>query len=313
MRKVAKASAPGKIHLIGEHSSVYGKPAVLVAINRRITVSLKNANTNSFGGDKKVLTATKAIQNFITKKYMVELQPVSVSIQSDLPIGQGMGSSAAFSAALTGALFWLYKLPFETDSIFEAAYEGEKIFHGNPSGGDLAASVYGGVVWFRKETENIKIIKKLNISKKSPTSFFIIDSGKAIESTKEMVVDIVGRKFKKDIKAVGSIMDAQEIITKDLANALVIGDNKMLEFAIVVAEENLEKLGVVGLKTKKIIKTLEKAGISVKISGAGGVKEGSGILVCLPKNVFKIKRICKENNWDFFSVDIEQEGIRIEK
>ena len=33
-------SAPGKIHLLGEHAVVYGKPALLVAINKRCTVTL---------------------------------------------------------------------------------------------------------------------------------------------------------------------------------------------------------------------------------------------------------------------------------
>ncbi len=39
MKKI-KVSAPGKIHLMGEHSVVYGKPALLAAINKRVFVEL---------------------------------------------------------------------------------------------------------------------------------------------------------------------------------------------------------------------------------------------------------------------------------
>ena len=40
MAKV-EASAPGKCSLFGEHAVVFGQPAVAVAIEQRITVSLE--------------------------------------------------------------------------------------------------------------------------------------------------------------------------------------------------------------------------------------------------------------------------------
>ena len=35
-------SAPGKIHLLGEHTVVYGKPALLASINKRLYVGIKS-------------------------------------------------------------------------------------------------------------------------------------------------------------------------------------------------------------------------------------------------------------------------------
>lgn len=44
MTQKTTVSAPGKIHLVGEHVVVYGKPAVIAAIDRRCYVSLTQTN-----------------------------------------------------------------------------------------------------------------------------------------------------------------------------------------------------------------------------------------------------------------------------
>ena len=45
IRKIIKASVPGKIHFLGEHTAVYGKPAILAAINKRCSVTLTPTET----------------------------------------------------------------------------------------------------------------------------------------------------------------------------------------------------------------------------------------------------------------------------
>ena len=47
MSKIAQASAPGKIILVGEHSVVYGQPALVMAINKRAFVKVER--TESMG------------------------------------------------------------------------------------------------------------------------------------------------------------------------------------------------------------------------------------------------------------------------
>ena len=45
------ASAPGKFVVLGEHSVVYGKPAVVLATDRRITCSVRRSKKNSLNGE----------------------------------------------------------------------------------------------------------------------------------------------------------------------------------------------------------------------------------------------------------------------
>jgi mevalonate kinase len=144
------ATAPGKIHLLGEHTSVYGKPALLAAIDKSVSVSIESAKNgkgfSEHGKDREELE--QVLLSAIKKKFTISKIPkYKIEIKTDLPIGSGLGSSAAFSAASAAVLLTFLNLPNDKETIFEIAYEGEKFFHGNPSGGDLAAVVNAGLTF----------------------------------------------------------------------------------------------------------------------------------------------------------------------
>lgn len=300
MRRIVRSSAPGKIHLIGEHSSVYGKPAILAAIDKRVVVAIEKA-PQKVKQNKTLLS----IQKYLNKKFKIPIESFLVSTDGNLPIGRGMGSSAAYSSALAACLFDFYNLKFDLDEIYNAAYEGEKIIHGNPSGGDLAACVYGGIIYFRKESENVKLYKKINPKKNF--SFFAIDSGKSVESTKEMVLR-VSHLPKKRIE---KFCCDQEILSKKMADEIM--DGLDVSKTINMAEKNLETIRVVGAEAKNIIQNLNSKGFSAKISGGGGVKKGSGMIIVEGSNPKRITNLCNKNGWESFSINIEDEGVRLEK
>lgn len=235
------------------------------------------------------------------------IPPYSISVRSEIPIGGGMGSSAALSATFTAALLTFLKLRWDQNTLFEIALEGEKLFHGNPSGGDLAAVIYGGMIWFRKETDSIKAITPLPFKTKL-NKFLLIDSGKPVESTKEMVEKVKQLGSKKT----ASIFDSQEQLTKELGTALAENNVKDLMFTIRSGERNLESLGVVGNQAKAIIKVVEKSGGAAKIMGGGGIREGSGMILCLIKDPDPPLKLARQNNWKVLKIKLEQEGLKRE-
>src|SRR4030042_5639537 len=106
-------SAPGKIYLLGEHSVVYGKPALLAVIDRRIYVKCQSASRRTnVKGQKgiKIISSqnTYLIERAISvfqKYYAIrDITPIEISVISEVPPGSGLGSSAALSAAIIGAL-----------------------------------------------------------------------------------------------------------------------------------------------------------------------------------------------------------------
>ena len=79
-----------------------------------------------------------------------EYKPLYVKLSSELPIGSGFGSSAAFSVSLTGALFKFYGLPIEDrETISDWAFQSERLFHGKPSGIDNTIATFGGCVFYQ--------------------------------------------------------------------------------------------------------------------------------------------------------------------
>src|SRR3989344_316164 len=187
MNKVI-VSAPGKIHLMGEHAVVYGKPALLSAINRRTVVTVQESDSFSIHPSKGGRLIREALR-VVSERFKITQKPnITISVSSSIPTGRHLGSSAALSVATVGALLYFFKKIWNPQLINTLSYEVEKLQHGNPSGGDNSTSTFGGFVWFRKEFEFLKTIWQLPMNQnKLLSSFLLIDTGKPLESTGEMV------------------------------------------------------------------------------------------------------------------------------
>ena len=101
-------SAPGKCILFGEHAVVYGQPAVAVALDQRITVRLQPSQTGTWllDGNRLNMSRNPHISGLIQKLWPANMgaPPLSIHIQGNIPRSSGLGSSAALSVALAGAL-----------------------------------------------------------------------------------------------------------------------------------------------------------------------------------------------------------------
>jgi mevalonate kinase len=290
--KRIKVSAPGKIHLLGEHAVVYGKPALLAAINKRVFVEItsrsdkkKEIIINNIHGEKIVDYVKYAID--VTVKYYKKRLPsgFTLTIKSEIPPGAGMGSSAASAVAIAGAITLFLKQAFDKKIINEIALLIEKYNHVNPSGGDNSASCYGGFIWFRRETSNFKIIEPLSfvLPKEIKKNIYIIDTGKSKETTGEMV-KFVKQFIKKNKKNAEKIFNDQEELTKNLLSAFSASDENQIKLIIKKGQRNLEKIGVVPSSVKKMIRHIEKLGGAAKICGGGGISNATGVLLVYQNN-----------------------------
>ena len=104
------ASAPGKCILFGEHAVVFGQPAVAVAIEQRISVSLELSDKKDdewrIDGMKFIASKhphVKALRSRMWQK-SAGAPALSIQISGDIPPASGLGSSAALSVAASACL-----------------------------------------------------------------------------------------------------------------------------------------------------------------------------------------------------------------
>jgi mevalonate kinase len=312
-RSAVSYSAPAKIILCGEHAVVYGKPALICALDLRLTVSI-TPSSNTYADDQLKYVATKVIE-YLTRKNipLTSVGGYRASIRSQIPSGRNLGSSAAFSVAAAAAFLHFYTgVESGREMINAVAYEVEKRFHGNPSGADNSTSCFGGLIYYRKEFEFLKHISALNA--KLPQIFvdhlFIVQTGKPKESTADMVA-AVGRAYNEDPTRIEGAMNLIEKATKKMTLAVTGENADMCRDAIVENEAQLEVLGVVSQRTKMLLAQLAPYGVG-KVTGGGGRAAGSGNVLFFAYEPLVAAQYFDKNNISYLRFVQDYQGVKKE-
>ncbi len=307
-------SVPGKVHLMGEHAVVYGKPALLAAVNLRLRVTVEEGKDGVDVVSSEPSDYIRHAVEVVRQEYkLTSLPSMKITVTSDIPAGYHLGSSAAVAVGTVGAVTYFLKKIWNPAAINQIAYEVEKKMHGNPSGGDNTTVTMGGFIWFRKELEFLKSIWQLPF--KPPSSmnhFFLINTGRPQETTGEMVA-YVNAKCQMLNAKYNALFDKNEKQTKRITVAIKEGNEKELMEAITAGERTLEGMGVVSKKILPLIQAVEHIGGAAKILGGGGRTEGVGFLLCYHHYPEKITEFCKPYGFSTQPVQLGEEGMRLEE
>ncbi len=133
-------SAPGKVILLGEHAVVFGRSAIALAIGLRSRCRAQVIDDRSSDRDPWVVQHGSYINTAIQHNW--DGGPLDIEIQSQLPSGSGLGSSAAVTVATLGALASL-KGNFDEEAIARQAFEVESLVQGRASPIDTSVSAHG--------------------------------------------------------------------------------------------------------------------------------------------------------------------------
>lgn len=314
MKTTIIVSSPGKLIIGGEHAVVYGRRALVTSIGRRLYMQLiedrqveERIVDVSFLDKKErysvdLSTAKDAfpieiqaimfVANYFQSTYRIDLQ-----IRSEIPIGAGLGSSAAFSVCLVGCFYLLKHQTFDREQINQLAYQVECLFHGTPSGIDNTISTYGQSLLYSRTSQKHLDFRLSNLA--------ILDTG-IPKSTKRMV-DLVRSFVEKNPQQGEETLAAIERCV-----------DRMIEHPDEIKElfscnqQLLQTLGVSIPAIDQIIDKLATCDIPAKITGAGG----GGCLIALTENHTKTEvwDLLKENS--IKSIEFVQcgvEGLRQEQ
>ena len=269
-----ETSAPGSLMLLGEHAVLYGRRALVCAINRRIRVTLHPLPSaeleivSALGHYKSPLKIEKSAPEF---RFVLEaLRPyrnhfpsgLRLEIHSEFSAELGFGSSAAVTTATHAALSqWVEGAPISPEELFTRGLKTIRAVQGRGSGADLAASVFGGAVEYKMEQPPLPI----------PADFPLLAVYCGYKKPTPEVIKIVQSYYAKAPERFEELFDIIDIETAHAAEALRANDLQALGFYLNWGQEKMEALQLSTPELQEIIETLRQTPglLGAKISGSG--------------------------------------------
>jgi mevalonate kinase len=322
------ASAPAKIILFGEHFVVYGEPAIVLAIDKRAYATVdhsddkclhvRSANLNLRGYFKDGIFK---VEQGDMREAKLKFEPVKVAVEkvlaaykdnvgldveinSTVPVGAGLGSSAAVVAAVTVAVGALLNVKMSKEDVFRVALEAERVVHGTPSGVDPAIATFGGTLLFQTDTG----FKPLEVKTEIP--LVIGDTG--VERSTKVQVDKVRTITGNYPQIVELIRKAAREIVLRALDAFKRNDLKTLGDLMNINHALLYGVGVSDESLEWLINAAKKAGaLGAKLTGAGG----GGCMIALANNEKLqgvLDAIMRAGGRPFIARKTD-EGVRIER
>lgn len=303
MLKEYTLNVPGKVIITGEHSVLQGCPAIAAACSRYITNHL---HTNNIGKvefiDKEpqppvaYQLLNKASEEF--KRYFELSTGVTMEFSSTLPIGSGMGSSAAVASAAFAGLCMITENRIAPEAMLESIKRCEHIIHGTSSGLDPAAVIYGGMV---KKAKGI--ITSCPLS--TPLQFYIVNTGKPTCSTGDAVAE-AKKHFTPDL------IKQFTAVAEKIEKHLEAGDLVSIIADVQENEKLLETIGVVPEHVRSFARKAGSFGMGFKISGAGAIcgnNGGIGLLFIPEGSQSQAQELCQSFGYTMDQIQFHIGGL----
>jgi mevalonate kinase len=333
-------SAPGKVYLFGEHAVVYGEPAVPCAVERRARVTVDPRDDGrirvdaadlsldgfivTWGGSiddrpdidvpaPLVEAAMEYIEAAVQQARGAADAPdagFDITVESAIPLGAGLGSSAAVVVAGIDAATRALGTKLDPEEVARRAYEAEyEVQDGQASRADTFCSAMGGAV--RVEGDDTRTID-------APPLPFVVGYDGGAGDTGELVAGVRALREEHDfaadtVETIGDLTREGERLLAaadpecEPSDGLLAALGELMDFN----HGLLEALGVSARSLDAMVWAAREADAhGAKLTGAGG----GGCTVALDptdetEHALGYTAECEQS----FRAELATEGVRVEE
>ncbi|MET0388716.1 MAG: mevalonate kinase [Polyangiales bacterium] len=302
----------GKVILLGEHSVVYGRPALAAGLARGCTARAAVAESDSLSVEPWGVTVhaareeSDADRELLRRGFLAlcercrpERPGLAVSANMEIPGGAGLGGSAALSVAVIRAMDDALGTPRSDEDALAASLAWERVFHGNPSGIDSAMALGGGLQLYSRGQTG----PSLQPVRASRGLHLVIGNSAEHGSTKAMVASVAWQHAQDSAKA-EQIFDAIAALVLDAKSALEAGDHVRLGELMNANQTWLDALRLSTERLDRMCGLAREAGaLGAKLTGGGG----GGCMIALARDAAateSIVRALSDAGYQAFGVEV---------
>jgi mevalonate kinase len=293
------ARAPGKCIVFGEHAVVHGAPELLFALDLETQVFVRRADTTRLNGDSEAVAKNPYLARALESVWSGE-GPIDIRAVSRIPRAAGLGSSAAFVAALTSAL-GAATGGMDRPTLADRSFQIERGAQGVGSPGDTAAAVAGGFLavnggggeplWSVTDGARHWDVRRVA----DPGWVWVVAHSGIPRSTAD-AVRAVGRRLARPDGA--ALLDQFRQVAEDGIRAVERSDRRRVAELLSRNQELLREVGVSHPRLEELLRAAAPAAEGAKLTGAGA----GGSIVVLPvpgKEMDLVRRLARAGGLPF--------------
>ncbi|MGA1820025.1 MAG: mevalonate kinase [Thermoplasmatota archaeon] len=304
-----EASSPAKAILFGEHAVVYGKPAIALSLDRRMSVTAFPAAEPRVDNGRLSIRKHRYVR--WAYENMWDGPAIAFRTRSTIPTASGLGSSAALSCSVVSALD-LLKGDFSEQSTARRSFEVEYNVQGRASPTDTSCSTHGnGILLSSDIRENLlwSITKgetTWNIHHIEPPELSLVIGYTKKPSITPVQVNKVRSYYERSGFARETIDEIGSVVEDGLK---ALRERDIVKLGGLM-DRNHSLLTILGVTSKELDKLREAAGplsFGTKLTGAGG----GGSMIALTDRPGEVSAAIKKRGGIPFEVKTTGIGTRV--
>lgn len=221
---------------------------------------------------------------------------VKLHVQSDIPMGCGMGSSAATILSVMHAIYNFLDKPISKEALFNLALEAENMQHGRTTGLDLRVALQGGCLYMEDDTLHHRNVPDMPM--------YLVNTGAPVTTTGQCV-EKVAPFFKSN-----ALLAEFAAVTHAMDQALRQQSWFAMQEAIKANHQLLVRIGVVPESVQQFIKEVEAEQGAAKVCGAGAiVGQRAGALLVAIEDKATLTTLCTKSGYNMMPISGELRGV----